>query len=75
MQRSFEVIRSAIIPLQGGALAGLVRLAQTLRQENGPARRLPCGAGCHGAERVAQLHPLVAPQVLHFMQVPFLTSV
>jgi hypothetical protein len=53
-----------------------------------PLGVLACGLNVVGGERtrpgtppphwrgpVSQLQPLVAPQVLHFMQVPFLTSV
>lgn len=53
-----------------------------------PLGVLACGLNVVGGERtrpgtlppprrrpVSQLHPLVEPQVLHFMQVPFRTSV
>lgn len=36
---------------------------------------LPRRGGRMGVQTRHQLHPLVAPQVLHFMQVPFLTRV
>ena len=40
-----------------------------------PGARARARAVVPAGSPAAQLQPLVAPQVLHFMQVPFLTSV